>query len=140
MDATNLALSIDAQVGDDLEVTLSAVYGSQTNTANLDVATCSAGGAVINYFSSQSSAPSTLGWPAWYNNGVAWQAIAASALYTVTAADLITYFTVPGVVLLKLRGQSTGGTRQLYAGSLQIPLLMHVKNLGPRNTPGFNAS
>jgi lysophospholipase L1-like esterase len=139
IDATNLALAIDAEVGDDLEVVLSGMWYLQATNGCLDVCTTTAGGAVINYFSTATSSPSNLGQSCWYSTSGVISALYGSAVYTVTQADLITLNTVPGVVLVKLRGFSSA-PKTLYAGAQTLPLTMHLKNLGPRNTPGFNAS
>lgn len=66
--------------------------------------------------------------------------LAGSALYTVQPQDLQTLNTVPGVVIIQLRAVASAPGKNLFCGAFGIPISMHVKNLGPRNTPGFNAS
>jgi hypothetical protein len=139
---TALQVAIDAQVGDDLEVTLSGMWGVQATTAGLDLCTLTSGGSAINFFSSGTSAPLSTGYPCFYNSGTAALApLSGTAIYTVQPADIQTVFTVPGIVIVQLRGTSTAGTKVLYGGGtvFSSPLMMQVRNVGNRNN-GFNGS
>jgi hypothetical protein len=143
VDATNLLLSIDAQVGDDIEVTLSSWTGGSTSTNMLlDIITCDGNGTLINYWATGTSTAGLGGQSCWFcasttTNAVALP-VAGTATYTVQSSDISWQPGVWGLLNLKLRGIGNG--RQLYCGNTGLNITMHAKNLGPRNTPGFNAS
>lgn len=141
IDGTNVIMQIDAQVGDDLELTLSGTWSNNVaNAASLDVCTVDANGNLINYWATGTSSPAGFGQGCWLApNSAIFAPITGSAVYTVQAADLITFDTVPGIVSVKLRGLNAAG-RILYLGNSQIAFSAHLKNLGQRNIPGFNAS
>ncbi len=142
IDSTNLLqVSLDAQVGDTLEVVLNGLWAATATQGNLDACTTTgAAGNVISYFLTGSSTPVAASQPGWLAPGVAQNSpIAGSAFYVVQPQDLVPAVDY-GLVIVKIRGFVNSGTRAIYAGSFSFPFTMMVKNLGGANTPGFNAS
>lgn len=143
VDATSkrTRLSINAEVGDEIEVYVGGMVSNATAIAILEIATIDASGNVINYFSTQSSTAGVFGVPqigGAANNVLT--PISGAAKYTVTAADIVTLATVPGQVYIKLLAKCSSA-RTLYGGGNQPspPLEIHLRNLSQRNF-GFNGS
>jgi hypothetical protein len=157
LDATNLQITLDAQIGDEIQVEL---YGlltwSSGSQAAFDVAFLDGNGNPIRYFSGNIGTDgvpmAAIGWPAWYQPSVTPAAttpaqthetlsvVSGSAFATVMPGD--SPVNQVGIVTVALYGQSSSAARTLYGGnaSNEPPLVFHVRNLGQRNTPGFNAS
>lgn len=145
LDTSNLVMQIDALPGDDIEVELSALYAATANVALLDVAFLDGSNNVLRYFSALPYSPTTFGingHPGWYApNEAITRPITGKAVATVTAAEVITFGLVPGVVSVTLVGKTASGSRVLFGGGgiFSSPLVMHVKNVGRRNG-SYNAS
>lgn len=142
LDATYGFQSIDAQVGDDLEVSLNGMWFPAAQAGGIEIVTTNGtAGNVINCFSSGTPVGCNIGVPGFYNNGAAavLLPINGKITYTVQQSDLQSLFTVLGIVIVKLRGFGGAG-RQIYCGGSGIPFQWEVVNKGQRNTPGFNAS
>lgn len=141
-----LVQAINADIGDDIEVELSAMLANTAIAVTLDVAFCSAAGAVIRYFSAADKSPTvmgSLGNPAWYANGATaiLTPVTGKQYATVQASDLITLNSVPGQVMVALIGLTASSTRVMYGagGSGSPGHSFSVKNVGRRNV-GFNSS
>lgn len=146
IDLSNLALTLDADPYDDIEVELAAMVTNVAVRADIDAAFLDASNNVIRYFAANPAFPTTVGvfgWPAWNApNEAVVRPVSGKAFSTVLPGDIITWNTVPGQVRVALVGKTASATnRLLYGGgsSTSPTLSLHVKNVGRRNA-GFNTS
>lgn len=121
---TALDITLAAQVGDVLEVVLSALTTTAAGSGHgYNACSVVSGSAVNNY------ATGSIGHAAWWcpANFSAGRNSAGSLFYTVVASDLSS-----GFVTTRLRyiNDIASGTHTIFAGSL-LALVFGVKNLGP---------
>lgn len=124
VDATNLALSVPASAGDQIEVGLSCRIDSEAFELYLDVGTI-VSSSLVNFVSGLGTGGSTRGVQAWTGLISVVSHVGGSVLYTVQAGDLAS-----GAVALHLYGRlNAAGTKSINAQA-NIPVHFWVKNLG----------
>jgi len=114
---------VAAVTGDLLMIGLSTGSGSSGNSMRIDVASI-VSAAAVNFLSSRTGTPATLGVTAWFCHGSAAINISGEVPYIVQAGDLS-----GGNVTLRLCAWVSGSTRALQASS-NSPLIFWVRNLG----------
>jgi len=120
-----LDLSIEAQLGDTIEVAVSATWGAEAVNCRLDVCTLVAG-APVNYFGGAVEPATGDGVGAWYGKTGEVSAIGGPAWYTIQAGDLEN-----GRVTLRLRARCDSATLKTIFSNANLPLHVAAKNLGP---------
>lgn len=147
IDITNLLLPINASVGDDLQIDLTALMSAAAQYTYFDIAILDAIGNVSRWISAPEYALTTFS----INAGPSPQIVVPNtnviagvngSMFTkVRPSDLITYFSVPGQVVVALGGRTFGATRVLQGGGTfsSAPIALHLRNLGRTNF-GFNGS
>lgn len=123
---TGLDMTIEAQVGDDLEYGLSGVWSTEAVNCRLDVATL-VSGAVVNYFGGAVETATGDGVGAWYGKTGEVSAVGGAVLYTVQAGDI----DANGKVTVRLRARCDSATTKTLFSNANLPLQGYVKNLGP---------
>lgn len=126
VDNVNLPLSIYAQDGDVLEIGVNGIWGSENQTASLDVVTYVDG--IVNWVGGADADSGNYGIVGWYGQPNVPSPISGAILYTVQPADV----EADGIVGLRLMYRVTG-SRTLSA-SVQYPLHWYAKNIGPAAT------
>lgn len=126
LDATLLDLTLDAAIGDVIEIGLSASASHLTSGGLIafDVGTISSTGAIVNRISGASEGVS-----AWRENratGGEIAAISGSVFYSVGATDLVGTF-----ITLRLLARTGSGTMNVHADGATRRLQVWAKNLGP---------
>jgi hypothetical protein len=121
--AGGLDIVLMAQVGDVLEVGLSAVWNNEAISGYLDVGVLVAG-SLVSYIGT-AAVPGT-GIEAWYGQPSATSAIGGSQMRALVAGDISS-----GVVTCRPYGRvNTSGSKTLLAAPSD-PFHFWVKNLGP---------
>ena len=116
-------LTLEAQAGDVLAVSLSGFWGNDTPQGKADACTM-VGGSVVNYISGLGA--TGFGVPAWCGGGGVSQGIGAPHFYTVVAGDISN-----GLVTLRLFAKSENTTAKTLYAVATLPLQFNVRNLGP---------
>lgn len=124
---TSFDITLEAQVGDDIEAGINARFGSEAFFAALDVVTI-VSAAYVSSFSTQSTSRPSAGAGAW--RGISGSQVEASGslLYTVTSGDL----NADGTITLRVQySEAAAGNKTLYAGTAVAPFQFWAKNIGP---------
>lgn len=117
-------LTVAAASGDLLLIGLNAYLPSDTELMRLDVATI-VSAAAVNYVSSRSGTPASVGVPAWRGTASVEVPIGGSIPYIVQAGDIS-----GGNVELGLRAWLSSGTSRSIAADSGSPLTFWVENRG----------
>lgn len=117
---TNITLK-EVQVGDLLEAWLSAFWSNEAETGYIDFATYTAGGAVINCFSSGTPTPASFGIRSGQGSPSVNTPISVLAHYEVSADDI-----VDGTVIVRPRVYTTGAKTLAHESGEWL-----LNNLGP---------
>lgn len=120
--ATATDLTLDAQIGDVVEVGISAAWSNEAQAGYLDVATI-VSNAVVNYYGTL--AMPGIGISAWYGVQSSYSNIGGSFMRTLASADVSA-----NTVTVRLRGKATGASKTLLA-TASDPVHFWAKNLGP---------
>lgn len=125
--ATTYDITLPAQVGDVLQVSLNGWHQLNTMNRYLDVASV-VSGTLTNYYGQGGSTPTGtyLGVGGWrgLNNSSVYNGIAGSIMYTVVAGDLVN-----GFVTSRIVGKADSGTPVIDVSANQ-PLFFSVENIG----------
>lgn len=119
-------LTLDAQIGDVLVVSLLAKIQNQANGIYFNAATMNGstpirgvhGGTLVNYSQVAS----------WFSPPSVYSAIGGSVMYTVTEGDIIN---ISSVTLRPYYTTDDGVTGRVVEASVNIPLQFSVRNIGP---------
>lgn len=125
---TALDMTIEAQVGDVLMYTPSALTGAQTVDTYFDVVTL-VSSAPLNSFAKAGAveaSPGTMGWQAWFCLPTALMTLSGPAWYTVVAGDIVS-----GQVTTRLRYATFSATNRTLYRNANNPLAVMLHNLGP---------
>lgn len=124
---TGLDITLDAQVGDDIEVGINALAGTEAQILFLDVVSL-VSAAPVNSFGKQgavTTAPAPNGIAGW-RGAASMETVLGSPVHkTLVAGDISS-----GKVTLRLR-YSVPGNKTLYADGTNWTLEFWAKNLGP---------
>jgi len=133
---TGALLSLLAQPGDLIEVGLNGMASNTAQSLSLDV--CSYDGAnPLRYFSSKIST-TAFGQGGWWCNASVFTPLSGSVYFVVVPSDLVVLFTIPGTLLIQLRGAlGSAGTKVISASLGTWPLVMWAKNLGQPNGASY---
>jgi hypothetical protein len=117
-------LTVAAASGDLLMIGISAVIASDTEGMRVDVGTI-VSAAVVNYVSSLSGTPATIGIPPWAGISNVTSPIGVTLPYVVQSGDIS-----GGNVELGLRAWLASGTSRIVQASTTSPLVFWVQNMG----------
>lgn len=123
---TTWDLVLAAQVGDTVEVGLSARIDSEAVELYLDVVTIVSAAAVTSVGNQAAPSSTTRGVSAWTGIPSVVGKAAGSALYTLVSADISS-----GTVTLRLRYRTSSATNKVLNAVADYPLHFWGKNLGP---------
>lgn len=115
--------TLEAQVGDVLEPSISGMWNDEAYEGHLDVFSIVSAAPVNSY----SGAATTAGAAAWWGRASNVFKVSGSILYVVQAGDI----DANGQVTSRLRAKlNSAGSKTLIA-TTGLPLHFHIKNLGP---------
>ena len=127
---TALDLTLGAQVGDVIEVILSAFSGNEAVAFGLDAVTVVSGSPVTSFATNSAVVPATHeGIQAWGGVFSAYNNHGGSAFLTLASGDIS-----GGNVVIRLRYRTQLATNKTLFALTTLPLVFAAKNLGPVTT------
>ena len=127
---TGLDLTLNASVGDVIEVAFSAIWSSQAVEGPLDVVTVVSAAPVSSFGSGAAVVAGThYGVTAWFGAPGITSSVGGSAFYTLLSGDVS-----GGTVVLRLRYRTITAANKTIFAYAPIPMVVSAKNHGPVTT------